>query len=145
VLFGPVQIPDQQPRCKFCGDPIPAGDRRPREFCTDAHRVAASRMRRRGSGLPDGHPTSSNASTAEFPISEQKTPLNSLDFFRAQNRPPPPLNLLGGQRWNGDVTAVRRAKIKAAIDVEIGVAGFGELPTSPDGIRCFVIPSRRAR
>jgi hypothetical protein len=143
-VCSPSEIPDQ-PRCKFCGNPIPLGDRRPREYCSDAHRVAASRVRRHGSELPNGHPTSSDAYTAEFRISEQRTPLNSLDFFRAQNRPFPPLNLLGGQRWNGDVTAVRRAKIKAAIDGEIGVAGFGELTTSPHGVRCFVIPSRRAR
>jgi hypothetical protein len=36
LLSSPVPNPDQ-PYCRHCGEVIPPGDRRPREYCSDAH------------------------------------------------------------------------------------------------------------
>ena len=137
----------EQQRCKFCDEIIPAGgDRRPREYCSDAHRQADYRKRRQeaagGSGSADqarGHSAKTNEPAT---ISSKNSSTKSKVEFR-NKRPPSvpfsaePIDLLGGRYFD-----VWHPQFRAAIDAEIGV-GAGWL-RSPDGVRHQVIP-RRAR
>ena len=80
----PTTRPDQrfskpdQPRCKHCGDIIPPGDRRPREYCSGAHRKAAARMRCAGpEALPSGRPKITRL-RPNPPKATAKTPTKSM-------------------------------------------------------------------
>lgn len=133
--------------CRQCAKPMEEiGARRPREFCSNKCRQAAYRANSvtppssTYKVLPDNEPTIKSGKNR----SEK-----SNDFkgrFVTKFGPSIPLNLLGGHRWkNGTGSDERAAKIRAAIDAEIGVGGIGEMVVSPEGVRCWVIPSRRQR
>jgi hypothetical protein len=142
------ESPDQ---CKFCGEVIPAGDRRPPEYCSNAHRQADYRKRRQeaanGSEPADraeGHPADLNAPTTESAETgaENSNKINGPNFVT--NGSSVPLDLFGrGHRWVGVKADGNAAKVTAAIDAELGVGV--EWLTSPGGARYQVIPSRHAR
>ena len=81
MFDSPVSIPEQQ-RCKFCGGIIPPGDRRPREYCSDAHRQADYRKRRQeadaGPNGLVGRPAEHNSPAANPPKTALKIPTKSM-------------------------------------------------------------------
>jgi hypothetical protein len=138
VLDSPVSIPEQ-PRCKFCGGIIPAGDRRPREYCSDAHRKAASRTRRAPSWLLPPRPPSENSPATKSAKNdvENTNEINGRIF--GQNGPSVALNLFGrGYHWPGAKANGHASKIVAAIDAELGVGG--QVVVSPDGVTVAIVP-----
>jgi hypothetical protein len=143
VLSSSVPTPDQQ-RCKHCGEIIPPGDRRPREYCSDAHRKAAARMR---GAIPEAlpqRPAENNAPTTESAKNGGENPNKINGRINGQNGPSVPLNLFGsGYRWPGANVRVRAAKTSAAVDAELGVGGPAIV--SPDGVTAAIIPSRKPR
>jgi hypothetical protein len=142
VLSSSVPTPDQQ-RCKHCGEIIPAGDRRPREYCSDAHRKAATRKRRAAPEVLPQRPAENNSPTAESAKNGGENPNKINDRISGQNGPSLPLNLFGsGYRWPG-ANVRSTAKTSAAVDAELGVGG----PTivSPDGVTAAIVPSRQPR
>jgi hypothetical protein len=146
VPHNPVSIPNQ-PRCRYCGAPFPPdGDRRPREYCSDAHRQADYRKRRQEAveavTKSDGPLDRFSGPDAPATISSNNSSTKSRVEFR-NKRPPSvplsadPIDLLGGRGFDG-----WDPRFRAAIDAEIGVGG-GWL-RSPDDVRYQIVP-RRAR
>jgi hypothetical protein len=153
VSHSPVSIPDQ-PRCKYCGEIIPAGDRRPRQFCSDACRKAAARAEakeraRRPKRLrrPISPSKTRQRPNPRNPKKSASHPPEINGLISGQNRtsaPLVPLNVFGrGYRWPGAKTNGNAVRIAAAVDAELGAGA--EWLTSPGGALYQVIPSRRAR
>jgi hypothetical protein len=139
VLDSPVQIPDQQ-HCRYCGDPIPAGGRRPRQYCTDAHRQAD--FRKRHQEAANGSEPADQVANSPATISSKNSSTKSKLEFRNKRAPSvpfsvEPIDLLGGRESD-----VWHPQFRAAIDVEIGVGA--DWLRSPDGVRFQIVP-RRAR
>ena len=134
---------DQQ-HCKFCGGIIPPGDRRPREYCSDAHRQAAYRAASRVHAAADEaftHPANSNAPTAESTKSgaENSNKINGRNFVT--DCPSVPLDLFGrGFRWPGAKVNGNAVQIAAAVDAELGAGGLAIM--SPDGVVAVIVPRR---
>ena len=146
----PALSPDQasnSPRCKHCDGPIPGGDRRPREYCSNACRQADHRSRQARAApekAPEAHLARQNGSTAESSKIgvENLNQINGRNFVT--NGPSLPLNLFGrGYRWPGAATSIRTAKVSAAVDAELGVGGL--VVVSPDGVAMAIVPSRKPR
>src|ERR1700722_927840 len=144
------ESPDQ-PRCKFCGDPIPAGTRRPRQFCDDACRKGAARAEAKDRAETEkatcAHLAEKNSPATESAKSAkngEKYLSGINDLISGQNgssAPSLPLERFGrGHRWAGARANGNAAKISAAVNAEIGVGG--EWLTSPGGARYQVIPRR---
>ena len=136
-----------QPICKFCGGPVPTGDRRPRQFCCDAHRQADYRKRHLDRAAtekaPITHPAEKNGSTTESTKTGTENPnkINGPNFVTSG--PSVPLNVFGrAYRWPGAKANGNAVKISAAVDTELGAGA--EWLTSSGGARYQVIP-RRAR
>jgi hypothetical protein len=121
-VLSKLPTPPTQPRCRYCGEIIPPGDRRPREYCSDAHRKAAARTRRTPSWLLPQRPGDLNAPTAESTKNgvEKTNKINGRIF--GQNGPSVPVNLFGrGYRWPGAKTNGNAVRVAAAVDAELGV------------------------
>jgi hypothetical protein len=134
----------EQQRCEYCGDAIPPGGRRPREYCSDAHRQAAFRKRRTPSWLLPQRPPSENSPATESAKNGAENPneINGRNFVT--NGSSVPLDLFGRRhRWAGIMANGNAVKVSAAVDAELGVGA--EWLTSPGGALYQVIPSRRAR
>jgi endogenous inhibitor of DNA gyrase (YacG/DUF329 family) len=151
VTHNPLSIPDQQldqPRCEFCGESIPAGDRRPRQFCSAACRQADYRKRRLEGVVAEKATKPPGAENNEQAAVSPEISENFSNDFKGHllrnSTPSAPLDLFGrGYRWPGAKANGNAVRIAAAIDAEL-VAG-AEWLTSPDGVRHQVIPSRRPR
>jgi hypothetical protein len=145
VSHNPVSIPDQ-PRCKHCGDPIPAGDRRPREFCSSrcrqaAYRKATARTNFRTDPVLPQRPEDLDAPTVESAKNGAENPnkINGRNFVT--DGPSVPLNVFGrGYHWPGAKANGNAVRIAAAVDAELGVGG--QVIVSPDGVAVTVAPSR---
>jgi predicted nucleic acid-binding Zn ribbon protein len=142
VVDSSVPVPEQH-HCQFCGDAIPAGDRRPRKFCSGAHRLAALRTRRATSEALTQRPPAGDAPTTESTKNdaENHNEISGRNFVT--DGPLVPLDLFGrGYRWPGVKANGNAVRIAAAIDAELGAGA--EWLTSPGGARYQVVP-RRAR
>jgi hypothetical protein len=139
-----VPEPSEQQRCKYCGEIIPAGDRRPREYCSDAHRKAASRTRRTPSWLlPQRSPSENSPATESAKTGVGNTNEINGRFVRKFG-PSVPLNVFGrGYRWPGAKANGNAVRIAAAVDAELGVGGL--VIVSPDGVVVTVVPSPSPR
>lgn len=143
VVDGSSPTLDQQ-RCKFCGGIIPAGDRRPRGYCSNAHRQAAFRMRRAPScWLPQRPPSEISPATESSKNGvENFNEINGRNFVT--DGPSVPLNVFGrGYRWPGAKANGNASRVTAAVDAELGTGT--DWLTSLGGARYQVIPARRAR
>jgi hypothetical protein len=139
-----VYVPAPTPACKFCGKPFPQSNRRPQEYCSNAHRQADYRKRRQEAIDASGAPTYRVAKkNAPVTVSPENYSTISKAEFRNTEVLSIPLNLLGGFRWpEAGSASILRPPIRAVIDAEIGI-GFEVI--SPDDVRCSVITPRRAR
>ena len=141
MLFNPNQ-PTTQSTCRHCGKAIPIGDRRPQEFCSDAHRKAFGRANFRTRPLSSYRPENLNAPTVKSAEIGAEKANNFKGRISGQNVPSVPLNLLGGASWSGAGSAERAALIKTVIDMEIGTRAA--VVISPDGVAATIIRSRSA-
>jgi hypothetical protein len=126
-----VPEPSEQQHCRYCGDAIPAGARRPREFCSDAHRKAAAR----GSRMSR---TAAGEAVGEFFLANR---VPAAARINGQIESSVPVNLFGrGYRWPDAKANGNAVQIAAAVDAELGVGG--QAVVSPDGVAVTIVPSR---
>jgi hypothetical protein len=139
-----VLLPTSDHRCKFCGETIPQGDHRPRDYCSNRCRQTAYRERRQdafsGREAPSYRPVENNAPAAASP--ENSSTISRAEF-RNKGAPSVPLNLLGGFHWAGAGVPARIARIRAAVDNELGIGGA--VITSPDGTAATIVPPHKPR
>jgi hypothetical protein len=140
-----VPEPSEQQHCRHCGDPIPAGDRRPREYCSDACRQADYRKRRQeaaGGSEPanhvSGHPVDLIAPTAESAKNGEKFPNDFKGRLLRNSNPRSPLDLFGrGRRWPG-AEAASGGAARGIGDQSRGAALIASIPADlsiPDFLR----------
>jgi hypothetical protein len=148
-----LDIPSEsanQPRCKHCGEIIPAGDRRPQQYCSSACRQADYRKRRQeaanGSEPADqvvSHPTDLIAPTTESAKSGAEFTNNIKGRNFVTNGSSVPLDLFGrGYRWPAKANG-NAVRIAAAVDAELGVGA--DWLSSSGGAKYQIIPSRHRR